>query len=109
VKSGKRVVFVASSALSHRLVRDPASWPTEENQALDRRFVAMLEAGWTSKARQFLAGFAAEAQVEMGGRNIASMLGVLDGIPSEQLTGREFGEYGPSSGAGHTNLGVSVG
>jgi hypothetical protein len=45
----------------------------------------------------------------MGGRNIASMLGVLDGIPSEQLTGREFGEYGPSSGAGHTNLGVSVG
>ena len=109
VKSGKRVVFVASSALSHRLMRNPASWPTEANQALDRRFVAMLEAGRTSEARSFLAGFAAEAQVEMGGRNIASMLGALDSIPSEQLVGREFGEYGPSSGAGHTNLGISAG
>ena len=109
LKSGKRVVFVASSALSHRLVRNPASWPTEADQALDRRFVALLEAGRTSEARRALAGFAAEAQVEMGGRNIASMLGALDGIPSQQLVGREFGEYGPSSGAGHTNIGVSGG
>ena len=108
-RSGKRVVFVASSALSHRLVRDPASWPTEANQALDRRFLALLEAGRTNEARQFLAGFAAEAQVEMGGRNIASMLGALDGISRDRLVGREFGEYGPSSGAGHTNIAVSVG
>jgi len=108
VRSGKRVVFVASSALSHRLVRNPASWPTEANQALDRRFVAMLEAGRTSEAWQSLPRFATEAQVEMGGRNIASMLGALDGISPDRLTGREFGEYGPSSGAGHTNIGVSA-
>jgi aromatic ring-opening dioxygenase catalytic subunit (LigB family) len=107
-KVGKRVVFVASSALSHRLVRDPASWPTEANRGHDRRFVAMLEAGRTEEARQSLAGFSAQAQVEMGGRNIASMLGALDGIPSNRLAGREFGEYGPSSGAGHTNIGISV-
>ena len=60
------------------------------------------------EAREFLAGFAVEAQVEMGGRNIASTLGALDGIPPDRLTGREFGEYGPSSGAGHTNIGVSA-
>lgn len=107
-KSGKRVVFVASSALSHRLVRDPASWPTEANQALDRRFVAMIEEGRTSEARRFLSGFAKEAHVEMGGRNIASMLGALNGMAPSHLVGREFGEYGPSSGAGHTNIGVSV-
>src|ERR1041384_7119180 len=41
-QSGKRVVFVASSALSHKLVRDPASWPTREHQALDEQFMAML-------------------------------------------------------------------
>lgn len=106
--AGKRVVFVASSALSHRLVRNPASWPTEVNQELDRRFVALLEDGRIEEARHCLNSYAADAQVEMGGRNIASMLGALDGIASEGLAGQEFGEYGPSSGAGHTNLGIRV-
>jgi hypothetical protein len=44
----------------------------------------------------------------MGGRNIATMLGVVDGLPSARLTGDEYGEYGPSSGAGHTNFGLRV-
>ena len=44
----------------------------------------------------------------MGGRNIAGMLGVLDGIPADRLAGAEYGEYGPSSGAGHTNFGIRV-
>jgi len=105
-KAGRRVVFVASSALSHRLVRDPASWPTDEDQKADRRFVGLLQEGRTSDAWQFLNGYAARAQVEMGGRNLASMLGVLDGIGCEQLAGKEYGEYGPSSGAGHTNFGI---
>jgi 3,4-dihydroxyphenylacetate 2,3-dioxygenase len=107
-KSGKRVVFVASSALSHKLVRNPAAWPTEAHQALDREFVAMLGEGRLNDARQFLPGFAAEAAVEMGGRNIASMLGALDGRGGEHLSGAEYGEYGPSSGAGHTNFGIRV-
>jgi 3,4-dihydroxyphenylacetate 2,3-dioxygenase len=107
-KAGKRVVFVASSALSHRLVRNPASWPAESNQALDRAFVALLKKGRTGEARQFLNGYAAQAQVEMGGRNVATMLGALDGITPDRLAGQEFGEYGPSSGAGHTNIAVSV-
>ncbi|HEX3953266.1 MAG TPA: hypothetical protein VHW90_06815 [Stellaceae bacterium] len=107
-KSGKRVAFVASSALSHKLVRNPAAWPTPEHQALDRRFVAMLRQGRTADARRFLSGYAAETHVEMGGRNIATMLGVLDGMPADRLAGAEYGEYGPSSGAGHTNFGISV-
>jgi 3,4-dihydroxyphenylacetate 2,3-dioxygenase len=106
--SGKRVVFVASSALSHRLVRDPASWPTAENQRRDREFVTMLCEGRTGAARRFLDGFAREAQVEMGGRNLATMLGVLDGTSADRLTGVEYGEYGPSSGAGHTNFAIRI-
>jgi 3,4-dihydroxyphenylacetate 2,3-dioxygenase len=107
-KSGKRVVFVASSALSHRLVRNPASWPIPEHRALDRRFVAMLCDGRAGAARRFLDAYASECQVEMGGRNIAAMLGALDGVAAARLCGEEFGEYGPSSGAGHTNVAVRI-
>src|SRR5579884_1435227 len=105
---GKRIVFVASSALSHRLVRDPASWPRQDHQANDREFVGLLCAGRTGEARRYLDNYAGACQVEMGGRNIATMLGVLDGVPPERLAGAEYGEYGPSSGAGHTNLGLRV-
>jgi len=107
-KSARRVVFVASSALSHRLVRNPASWPTPEHQALDRQFVALLCDGRTGAARRFLDSYAGETQVEMGGRNIATMLGVLDGVAETRLSGAEYGEYGPSSGAGHTNFALRV-
>jgi 3,4-dihydroxyphenylacetate 2,3-dioxygenase len=106
--SGRRIVFVASSALSHRLVRDPASWPTAANQALDREFLMMLREGRLGEARQFLNGFAEQAQVEMGGRNLATMLGVLDGTAADRQGALEYGEYGPSSGAGHTNFAIRV-
>jgi 3,4-dihydroxyphenylacetate 2,3-dioxygenase len=108
-QSGKRVVFVASSALSHKLVRDPASWPTAAHQALDREFLGLLRAAKTGEAWRFLGPYAQETQVEMGGRNIATMLGVLDGIPPERLAAAQYGEYGPSSGAGHVNFGITVG
>ncbi len=108
VKSGKRVVFVASSALSHKLVRDPASWPLTAHQALDREFMQMLRDRRLGEARQFLDRYARETHVEMGGRNLASMLGVLDGMDAGRLSGALYGEYGPSSGAGHTNFGIHV-
>ena len=107
-QSRKRVAFVASSALSHRLVRDPASWPLPEHQALDRRFLGMLGEGRLAEARQFLPGYAAATQVEMGGRNLATMLGALDGVAPERLAGEQYGGYGPSSGAGHTNFALRV-
>ena len=106
--SGKRVVFVASSALSHKLVRDPAAWPLQAHQKLDRDYLALLDAGKLAEARRMLDAYASETKVEMGGRNLASMLGALDGMPAARLAGAEYGEYGPSSGAGHTNYGVRV-
>jgi 3,4-dihydroxyphenylacetate 2,3-dioxygenase len=106
--TGKRVVFVASSALSHKLVRDPAAWPLKAHQALDDQYKALLSAGKIVEARRFLDGYAPETKVEMGGRNLASMLGVLDGMPAARLRGAEYGEYGPSSGAGHTNFGITI-
>jgi 3,4-dihydroxyphenylacetate 2,3-dioxygenase len=107
-RSGKRVVFVASSALSHKLVRNPAAWPEPVHQALDHDFMAMLRDGRLAEARRFLGGYARETHVEMGGRNFASMLGVLDGVSADRLSGAMYGEYGPSSGAGHTNFGIHV-
>jgi hypothetical protein len=70
--------------------------------------MAMLREGRLGEARGFLDGYAAETHVEMGGRNIASMLGVLDGVGADRLSGAQYGEYGPSSGAGHTNFGIRV-
>jgi 3,4-dihydroxyphenylacetate 2,3-dioxygenase len=107
-QSGRRVVFVASSALSHRLVRDPATWPLPEHQLQDRRFIALLSDGRIGEARGVLAPYAVETQVEMGGRNIATMLGALDGLAPDRLRGEQYGEYGPSSGAGHTNFALIV-
>jgi aromatic ring-opening dioxygenase catalytic subunit (LigB family) len=106
--SGRRIVFVASSALSHRLVRDPASWPLPADQALDREFLDLLRAGRIGEAWRFLPGYAQQTQVEMGGRNIATLLGTLDGIPPPQLAAAQYGEYGPSSGAGHVNFALTV-
>ena len=107
-ETGKRVVFVASSALSHKLVRDPSSRPTAEHEALDRRYMELLGEGRLAEARGFLPDYARETQVEMGGRNLASMLGALDGLEPARLDGRVYGEYGPSSGAGHVNFGIVV-
>jgi 3,4-dihydroxyphenylacetate 2,3-dioxygenase len=107
-RSGKRVVFVASSALSHKLVRDPASWPLPAHQTLDGEFLGLLAAGRIGAARRMLPDYAEETQVEMGGRNIATLLGTLDGTPAERLHAAQYGEYGPSSGAGHVNFGIAV-
>ena len=82
----KRVVFVASSALSHKLARDPASWPTPEHQALDRQFMAMLGDGRLGETRAFLPGYARETLVEMGGRNLASLLGTRAPTMDEVFT-----------------------
>ena len=107
-QTGKRVVFVASSALSHKLVRNPASRPAPEHEALDRRYMELLGEGRLAETRGFLPDYARETHVEMGGRNLATMLGALDGVEAARLEGRLYGEYGPSSGAGHVNFGVAV-
>ena len=44
-KLGRRVVFLASSALSHLLVRGRHNWPTPERVEADKRFVELLKRG----------------------------------------------------------------
>jgi hypothetical protein len=39
---------------------------------------------------------------------VATMLGALEGLPTEWQSGVEYGESGPSSEAGHTNFAISV-
>src|SRR3990172_5331828 len=76
-ESGRRGVFVASGALSHRLVRGPEKWPLPEHRELDERFARLLAEGEYEAAWKWLPEFASAVEAEMGGRHLAMMLGVL--------------------------------
>jgi 3,4-dihydroxyphenylacetate 2,3-dioxygenase len=76
-ESGRRGVFVASGALSHRLVRGPEKWPLPEHRELDERFAGMLSEGKYEAAWKWLPEFASAVDAEMGARHLAMMLGVL--------------------------------
>lgn len=95
--SGKRVAVVSSSAFAHNLVRGPETWPTDEEQGLDKHFIALLSDHRTAAtARAIFPSFVARAKYEMGGRAIATMMGALgDGFDGTLLG------YGPSSGSGN--------
>ena len=104
--TGKRVVFVASTALSHALVRGPEQWPSAERQALDRKFIALIERGDVAAAIQWLPEYARESVSEMGGRVLASFLGALAAI-SRPSSVRRFGPYAQSSGSGNQTIACS--
>ncbi|MCH9045997.1 MAG: extradiol ring-cleavage dioxygenase [SAR324 cluster bacterium] len=99
----RRVLFIASGALSHALVRGPEQWPTPERRQLDRRFIDLLVAGEVAEAKEWLPEFANSAVVEVGGRHLATLLGTLAGDAAERWRGEVFG-YGPSSGSGNANV-----
>ncbi len=103
---GRRVVFLASTAFSHVLVRGRHNWPTPERMDADRRFIEQLKAGAIDDA---VAGFTAYSRftgAEMGGRVLATLLGVVQALKAEgrPLAGREFGEYAQSSASGNANV-----
>lgn len=105
---GRRVLFVASGALSHKLVRNPPQWPSPDERRLDERFIELLCAGDLLAARDWLPEFARAAAAEVGGRHLATLLGALaggkDGGENDAgYRGRHFG-YGPASGTGNANL-----
>jgi 3,4-dihydroxyphenylacetate 2,3-dioxygenase len=101
-RSGRRVLFVASGALSHALTRTPHQWPTPERMDMDHRFVRLLQAGDLGTLRDWLPAFSREAVAEVGGRHLATLLGVLQGADTP-LRGEAFG-YGQSSGSGNANV-----
>lgn len=95
----RRAAFVASGSVSHKLVRGPERRPAPEDQELDHRFARLLADGEYAKLREWLPEFSETAEVEMGGRHLAMMLGVIAG------SGGRFSAtvhaYGPSSGSGN--------
>ena len=95
-QTSKRVMVVASGALSHALVRGPEKWPSEESQRLDRRFVELVTQGRADELKSFFSAFARDVDAEMGGRHLAVLLGATGGAFRGRLHA-----YGPSSGTGN--------
>ena len=95
-ESSRRVLVVASGALSHVLVRGPERWPREEHQKLDHRFIEIITRGNREELDTFFPGYAKKAEAEMGGRHLATLLGVTGGSFRGKLHA-----YGPSSGTGN--------
>lgn len=101
-EGGKRVAFVASGSLSHKLVRGPERGPRPEDEELDRRLIRLLLDGEYDKAWQWLPAYAEAADPEMGGRHLAMLLGVLLGSGGRHAA--TLHGYGPSSGSGNAVL-----
>jgi 3,4-dihydroxyphenylacetate 2,3-dioxygenase len=98
-ESGKRVGFVASGSVSHKLVRGPEKGPKAVDEELDHRLAKMLAAGEYRQAWEWLPEFAEAAEPEMGGRHLAMMLGGI--LESAQSFEAIVHAYGPSSGSGN--------
>jgi 3,4-dihydroxyphenylacetate 2,3-dioxygenase len=106
VAAGRRVAFIASSALSHKLARGQGLWPAEHSQKRDRDFIAALVEGRITDAKAGFAEYAAAVTSEMGGRPLATMLGCLDDKNGERFAGMLHGAYGPSSGSGNACIAI---
>jgi 3,4-dihydroxyphenylacetate 2,3-dioxygenase len=94
--SAKRVMVVASGALSHKLVRGPEKWPKDEDQKLDHQFVDLVTEGRAAEIKSFFPSFCKTVDAEMGGRHLAILLGATGGTFKGKLHA-----YGPSSGTGN--------
>jgi 3,4-dihydroxyphenylacetate 2,3-dioxygenase len=102
----RRAVFLASTALTHALVRGRHFLPTPERMQADRILIEQLRHGEIASA---VAGFAEYSRLtvaEMGGRALATLLGVAQAMTDAgtQLQGRQYGEYAQSSGSGNANV-----
>src|SRR5262245_50095845 len=97
-ETSKRVGFVASGSVSHKLVRGPERAPLPADQELDHRLARLLADGAYRELWSWLPDYASAAQPEMGGRHLAMLLGAL--IESGQRFASKVHAYGPSSGSG---------
>ncbi|HEV8439149.1 MAG TPA: extradiol ring-cleavage dioxygenase [Methylomirabilota bacterium] len=98
-QTDKRVGFVASGSVSHKLVRGPERGPSAEDQELDHRLARLLADGQYDELWAWLPDYARAAQPEMGGRHLAMLLGAV--IESGQRFDSKIHAYGPSSGSGN--------
>jgi len=103
---GRRVVYIASSAFSHDLVRGRHFKPTAERETLDQRFIDLLKRGAVAEAIAWLPEYSRAARAEMDGKPLAAMLGALQALEEDgvQLGGAQFGGYAQSSGSGNASV-----
>ena len=104
-KTGKRAVVVCSSSLTHKIVRGPDKWPLQSHMELDFKFMDMLKQGRIGEAKEWFPRYTKDVVGEMGGRNVAFMLGAIDEAKG-RWRGEQYGPYGQSSGSGNCNLTV---
>lgn len=102
----RRVVYIASSAFSHALVRGRHLKPTEERVALDQKFINLLKRGAVAEAVAWLPEYSRAAVAEMNGKPLAGMLGALQSLQEQgtQLAGEQYGGYAQSSGSGNASV-----
>ena len=108
--TGRRAVFIASSALTHAVVRGRHNWPTPERMEMDRRMIGLLCAGDLDRINAWFLEYSAAVKAEMGGRVLATLLGAMQALSAgeRKLSGRQFGDYAQSSGSGNVNLLVTA-
>ncbi len=103
---GRKVVYLASSALTHDLVRGRHFRPTPEREALDARFIEQLKQGQVAEALAWFPEYSRAVVAEMNGKPLAAFLGVLQALSEDgvKLKGEQFGGYAQSSGSGNVSL-----
>ncbi len=103
---GRRVVYIASSAFSHDLVRGRHFKPTAEREALDQRFIDQLKRGAVNEAIAWFPEYSRTVVAEMNGKPLAAMLGALQALAEDGVTlaGEQFGGYAQSSGSGNASV-----
>jgi 3,4-dihydroxyphenylacetate 2,3-dioxygenase len=107
-KTGKRVLFAASSSFTHKLVRGPHIWPTPERIEADRKFIDLLLDGRIDEAWKSFPHYTQFVVGEMGGRVIALFLGATHAMGAKKIEGKTFGTYGQSSGSGNHNVSLKM-
>src|SRR5579871_2287711 len=100
---GRRVVFLASTAFAHVLVRGRHNWPTPARVDADMHFIEQLKRGAVEEALGTFGEYSKKVGAEMGGRVLATLLGVLQAMAADgkTLRGRQYGEYAQSSASGN--------
>jgi len=93
-ESEKRIVFIASGALSHNLVRGRENKPSISEHALDKQYIDLIINKNYEKALEMLPQYSGAAKVESGGRHLAMLSAMLD----ERFEPRFYAE-GQSSGS----------